>query len=167
MSTPRLREIKKEIRVLGLAAWSDSSTGTYETVGVLFRGNRWLDGVLRARSSTHDVTEDVVEMIRNSNHHPQIRVILLHNELLTDGSHIDPHRLSEETERPVIAMGFEETVPETQGEGHRTHPATSSAILIGINEETAKRVLRTSTRTEKYPEALRVAELLKDSFKRN
>jgi endonuclease V-like protein UPF0215 family len=167
MSTPRLREIKKEIRVLGLAAWSDSSTGTYETVGVLFRGNRWLDGVLRARSSTHDVTEDVVDMIRNSNHHPQIRVILLHNELLTDSSQIDSHRLSKKTERPVIAMGFEETLQEIQDEGDSTHPAASSAISIGINEETAKKVLSASTRTENYPEALRVAKLLKDSFKRN
>jgi endonuclease V-like protein UPF0215 family len=64
-------------------------------------------------------------------------------------------------------MGFEETIQETQEEGYRTHPAASSAISIGINGETAKRVLRASTRTEKYPEALRVAELLKDSFKRN
>jgi endonuclease V-like protein UPF0215 family len=167
MSTPRLREIKKEIRVLGLASWSNSSTGTHEAVGVLLRGKYWLDGVLRTHSSAQDVTEEVVEMITNSNHHPQIRVILLHSELLTDGSQIDPYRLSEGTKRPVIAMGFEDPLQETEGEGDHTHLAASSATTIGINDETAKRVLRASTRTEKYPEALRVAELLNDSFRRN
>ena len=167
MSTPRLREIKKEIRVLGLTSWSNSSTGTHETVGILFRGKRWLDGVLRTRSSVQDVTEDVVKMITSSNHHPQIRVILLHIELLTDGSQIDPYKLSEETERPVIAIRFEKTLQETQEERARRHRAAFSAITIGISEETAKRVLKASTRTEKYPEVLRVAKLLNDSFKRN
>jgi endonuclease V-like protein UPF0215 family len=167
MSTPRLREIKKEIRVLGLASWSNSSTGTYETVGILFRGKSWLDGVLRTHSSVQDVTEDVVKMITSSNHHPQIRAILLHSKLLTDGSQIDPYRLAEETERPVIVIGFEDPLQERKGEGDHIHRSASSVTTIGINEETAKRVLRASTRTEKYPEALRVAELLKESFRRN
>ena len=167
MGTSRLREIKREIRVLGLASWSDSSTGTYETVGVLFRGKRWLDGVLRTRSSSHDITEDVVEMIRDSNHYPQIRVILLHSELLTVGAEIEPHRLSEGTRKPVIALGLEETLQKAQGEAGRTHPGAASATSIGINEETAERVLRASTRTEKLPEALRVAGLFTDSFKPN
>jgi len=167
MSTPRLREIKKEIRVLGLASWRDSYKGTHETVGVIFRGKLWLDGVLRTHSSAQDVTGDVVEMITSSNHHPQIRVILLHRELLTEGAEIDNQRLSEATMRPVIAMGFEESFQETQRKDNHMPPSVSSAKTIGIDEKTATKVLKTSTRTGKYPEALRVAERLRDSFKRN
>jgi endonuclease V-like protein UPF0215 family len=106
-------------------------------------------------------------MITSSNHYPQIRVILLHFELLSNGSQIDPYKLAQEAERPIIAIGFKEPHQETQGEGTHIHPAASSNITIGINHDTAKKVLRVSTRTDKYPEALRVAELLKDSFRWN
>ena len=157
MSTTRLREIKREIRVLGLASWSKSDTGTHETVGVIFRGKHWLDGVLKTSSGGPSITTEVAETIRRSNHHPQIRVILTHRDLLNDGAEIDPHRLSRETGKPVIALGFQDTPQNSQ--------SPTPPIAVGIDEKTAKRVLKITSRTGLYPEALRVAGLLAESFK--
>jgi endonuclease V-like protein UPF0215 family len=155
MSTIRLREIKREIRVLGLASWSNPDAGTHETVGVIFRGKHWLDGVLKTSSGGPSITTEVTETIRHSNHYPQIRVIILHRDLLNDGADIDLHRLSRETGKPVIALGFQ------------NHPKNSLSpsppITVGIDEKTAKRILKKTSRTGLYPEALRVAGLMAES----
>ncbi len=159
MSVTRLREIKREIRVLGLASYSNSDTGIHETVGVLFRGKHWLDGVLKTSSGGPSITTEVAETIRRSNHHPQIRVILLHRDLLNNGAEIDPRRLSRETGKPVIALGFQDSP--------RNSESLTPPITVGIDEETAKRLLKITSRTGLYPEALRVAGLLAESFKPN
>lgn len=158
MNVARLREIKKEIRVLGLTSYSNPDTGTHEIICVIFRGKNWLDGVLKTSSGSLSITMEVAETIRRSNHHPQIRVILLHRDLLNDGAEIDPHRLSRETEKPVIALGF-------QNSSNSQTPIPS--ITVGIDEKTAKRILKTTTRTGLYPEALRVAGILAESYKPN
>ena len=159
MSTTRLREIKREIRVLGLASWSKPDTGIHETVGVIFRGKHWLDGVLKTSSEGPSITTEVAEMIKRSNHHPQIRVILLHRDLLKDGAEIDPHILSRETGKPVIALGFQDPPQNSQ--------SPAPPVTVGIDDKTAKRILQTTSRTGLYPEALRVAGLLTESFKPN
>lgn len=157
MSVTRLREIKREIRVLGLASWSNPETGTHETVGVIFRGKHWLDGVLKSSSGGPSITIEVAETIRRSNHHPQIRVILIHRDLLKDGAEIDPHRLSRETGKPVIALGFQDPPQNSQ----RPTPL----ITVGIDEKTAIKILKITSRTGVYPEALRIAGFLAESFK--
>jgi endonuclease V-like protein UPF0215 family len=107
MNVARLREIKREIRVLGLASYSNPDTDTHEIVCVIFRGKHWLDGVLKTSSDDPSITTEVAETIRRSNHHSQIRVILLHRALLNDDAEIDPHRLSRETDKSGIALGFQ------------------------------------------------------------
>ena len=77
-----LRQVKKEIRVLGFAAKPTGVNDKLYVVGVVFRGKLWLDGVMRTVACGPDITKEVVEMIINSPHHPQIRVILLHGDLL-------------------------------------------------------------------------------------
>ena len=153
----RLREIKREIRVLGLASWSNPDTGTHETVGVIFRGKHWLDGVLKSSSGGPSITIEVAETIRRSNHHPQIRVILIHRDLLKDGAEIDPHRLSRETGKPVIALGFQDPPQNSQ--------SPTPPITVGIDEKTAIRILKITSRTRSCPEALRIAGLVAESFK--
>jgi endonuclease V-like protein UPF0215 family len=157
MSVTRLREIKREIRVLGLASWSNPDTGTHETVGVIFRGKHWLDGVLKSSSGGPSITIEVAETIRRSNHHPQIRVILIHRDLLKDGAEIDPHRLSRETGKPVIALGFQDSPQNSQ--------SPTPPITVGIDEKTAIRILKITSRTRSCPEALRIAGLVAESFK--
>ncbi|MEE8354895.1 MAG: DUF99 family protein [Candidatus Bathyarchaeia archaeon] len=151
----RLREIKREIRVLGLASYINPDTGSHETVGVIFRGKHWLDGVLKTSSGGPSITPEVAETIRDSNHHPQIRVILLHRELLKDGAEIDPHRLSRETGKPVIALGFQDPP--------QNNPSPTSPLTVGIDAETATKVLKITSRKGSYPEALRVAGIIAEA----
>lgn len=157
MSVTRLHEIKREIRVLGLASWSSPDTGTHDTVGVIFRGKYWLDGVLKTSSRGSSITTEVAQTIRRSNHYPQIRVILLHRDLLNNGAEIDPHRLSQETGKPIIALEFQDPPQNSQ--------SPTPLITVGIDENTAIRILKITSRTGLYPEALRIAGLLTESFK--
>ncbi len=85
----------------------------------------------------------MAEVNRHSNHHPQIRVILFHRDLLNDGAEIDPHRLSLETGKPVITLGLRPP------------------------RKTARRILKITSRTGVYSEVLRVAGLLAEAFKPN
>ncbi len=93
---------------------------------MIFRGKHWLDRVLKTSSVGTSITMEVVETIRRSNHHPQIRVILLHRDLLNDGAGIDPHRLSRETGKPVLALEFQDTPQNSQ--------SPIPPVTVGINE---------------------------------
>ena len=79
-------------------------------MGVVFRGNLWLDGVMRVMAPKADITDGSVEMITTSRHHPQIRAILIHGGLLYDGITIDACSLSKEAMRPVIALNLKEEI---------------------------------------------------------
>ncbi len=60
-----LREVKKEIRVLGIAARSRPGSAIH-AVGVVYRGRLYLDGVMRTSSTGPDITEEVAAMIVES-----------------------------------------------------------------------------------------------------
>ena len=81
MKPASLRTIKSEIRVVGTDDGNSVSVGKdkISLVGVVFRGGRWLDGVLRTKikADGFDVTRKIVRMIKNSGHYGQIRVLML------------------------------------------------------------------------------------------
>ena len=101
-----LREVKKEIRVLGIAA-KNRSDSAIQAVGVVYRGKLYLDGVMRTSAKGPDITEEIATMIDKSSHKPQIRVILLDAALLHEGIKIDPIRLSNSLSKPVVTMNTE------------------------------------------------------------
>lgn len=165
MRNYRLRQIKKEIRVLGLAAKPAGDDCKLHVVGVVFRGRLWLDGVMRTTTYRLDITKDVIEMITNSPHHPQIRVILLHGDLLQGGACIDPCTLSSGISRPVIALKFDE------GSFLGDDECVSMLMLkqgvtqiplvsVSLKSHVALRVMETASLDDAMPEALRVAELV-------
>jgi endonuclease V-like protein UPF0215 family len=162
METHRIREIKEEIRVLGIVAFRPRKKQHYEAVGVLFRGRHWLDGVLSTQTLSSEMTMCVAETIRDSKHHPQIRLIMLHEELLLDGTAIDPLRLSTETGRPVIALAMDETKFKKDGaEKPVIYKLTEfSGFSVGLQKEKAEKTIRTATSEGDIPEALRVAAIL-------
>ena len=164
MKMYKLRHVKREIRVLGLAVKTSGAGNQFYAVGILYRGRLWLDGVMMTTAHGPDITEDVVGMIRESPHHPQIRAVLLDGDLVCDEATIDPVSLSSGASRPVIALNFQtdrlienEHVCEldlTQ-EG-----ASKPALSVGLRSRVALRVLEMASRSDEMPEALRVAELV-------
>jgi endonuclease V-like protein UPF0215 family len=157
-----IREVKKEIRVLGLASLYQPETRIHEIVAVIFRGKFWLDGVIKTRSKNPEITDKVIHMIITSNHHPQIRVILVNREFLPD-TNLDLRKLSAETERPLIAIGFQKYLQEELSSCEWRKTPIS---FIGLEEQTVQKILNVSSKRE-YPEALRIARLIVESFKQN
>jgi len=166
MSTYKLREIKREIRVLGLATIK-ANLHDYYAVGVIFRGKHWIDGVIKSTVRGPDLTEGVSRMISGSNHYPQIRVLLTARRLLEDGATIDTLRLSIDTKRPVIGLGF----GENRFTGDHWLKIVSleefEAHAIGLDRTQVAKVLTTASRDKGLPEVLRVAELVVKSYSSN
>jgi endonuclease V-like protein UPF0215 family len=159
----RIRQVKKEIRVLGVAAAGHD--GSTRVVGVVFRGARWLDGVLSATSKGADLTHTIVEMVNGSPHRKQVRVIMLHAGLVPGGTKIDPMRIFSEVSKPVIILGAENPggAPSDPNTGYFTWGRGADAVEVsytGVREGDARAVLNASTRAGSTPEALRVASLI-------
>jgi endonuclease V-like protein UPF0215 family len=169
MRSYNIRQVKKEIRVLGLAVRKAVETEGFHVVGVVFRGRLWLDGVMRTKAGGADVTREAVEMITGSPHHPQIRVILLDRGLIDSSATLDPCGLSSGASRPVIAMGFGEALcPEEDGSVHRFDfeggGARVPVLSVGLSSRVALRVLENASRGDAVPEALRVSGLVISAF---
>jgi len=169
MGITRIRQVKREIRLLGIAVKPSRSGDRLHAVGVVFRGGLWLDGVMRTTASAADLTERLVEMITASPHHPQIRVLLLCDILLQGEASVDPYRLSTGTSRPVLVISTEGTSPTAAEEPPdvaarrfelRLRGALLSVLAVGLGRRDAEKVLKVSTREDSLPEALRVAGLV-------
>lgn len=153
MPPQRLHQIKREIRVLGVAARQDS--GGFTIIGVVYRGNLWLDGVLRAHSEEADITDALAEMLVDSPHSGQVRVIIISRENLPGEVRVSPEELSTKTGKTVILLGDTGETSYIWSNGDEN--ATFSAA--GLSRWSAEGVLRASTREGVTPEALRVAAL--------
>jgi endonuclease V-like protein UPF0215 family len=169
METYSLRQVKKEIRVLGTAVKPATVGSGYHVVGAVFRGRLCLDGITRTRAEGPDVTRDAVEMIVGSPHHPQIRVVMLQGDLIGQGAKIDPSGLSSGTSRPVIALNFDDTpLRFEEGPFHRFSlkrgEKSVSVISVGLRSRVALRVLEKAAYGGSMPEALRVAGLVVSSL---
>ena len=105
--------IKKEIRVLGVsfAAPHHGRAGLIQAVGVVYRGNRWLEGVMRTTipPEVADLTPRITKMVTSSPHYPQLRVIVLDELITRSGNYTDIGALSKKTKVPVIAVVRQKT----------------------------------------------------------
>lgn len=165
----RIRQVKKEIRVLGIAVKPSIREEQFHAVGVVFRGGLWLDGVMKTTAQGPDITDKLAEMITESTHHPQIRVILLHEALIEGEATVDPFRLSIGTTKPVIVVSSDGKHPKVaQASGElavfrftcERGDESIDVLSIGLRSSNATRILEMSTREGVMPEALRVASLI-------
>ena len=153
MAPQKLRQIKREIRVLGVAARCDPRG--YSIVGVVYRGNLWLDGVLKAHSIVTHITEPIAEMLLRSPHLGQVRVILASRAYLPAEVIISTAELYARTGKPVIILGDSlEATGLWRSEGEKV-----GFSVEGLSRWSAIGVLKASTREGIIPEALRVAAL--------
>lgn len=154
MAPQRIRQIKREIRVLGVAVRRD--IGGFTIVGVVYRGSLWLDGVLSVHSEGEGVTEPIVEMLGGSPHSGQVRVILLSRANLPLEAGVSIEELSAKTGRPVILLGDAGGVTFTWRRGGEKVIFSAA----GLSRWSAEGVLKAATCEGVIPEALRVADLI-------
>jgi endonuclease V-like protein UPF0215 family len=165
--------VKKEIRVLGLAVKSSREDTSLLGIGVVYRGCKWLDGVMSIIAQDLNVTEKLVEMIKSSPHHAQIRVILMHKDLIDRRAILDPYTLSAETSRPLIALSKDPAYEVLNKAAHNIQNSNFileknhkhiTALSVGLLSQEATEVLRMSTRDGLIPEVLKVAGLISSSI---
>ena len=184
----KIREIKPEIRVLGIddGAFTPHSREQVDVVGVVFRGGRWLDGFMHTRVQVDgmDATEKLAQMILESPHYKQLRVIMLNGVTLAGFNVVDIVALHEKIKLPVIAVtrdkpSFEDIrkalqhLPQTEdrweaiekaGRVIEVHTREGEEPVhmhaVGISVEMAKRILRSTSTRSNIPEPLRVAHIV-------
>ena len=163
MSIQSIREIKKEIRVIGITVFKPSDKPYYEIIGVIFRGNIWFDGVLRAQTTDQEMTSLIAEMISSSKHYRQIRVVLVKKDLFLDGAIIDPPRLAHAIKKPIIALCWEKVSDFMEVPGI-VEPLGDSSFAVGLKKDKAKKIIKMVSRGKDLPEVLRVASLLREEL---
>jgi len=154
----RIRQVKKEIRVLGLAA--EPLDGSYVCVGVVYRGRLGMDGVLCCSSTSQDITAATASMIRDSAHFNQIRVIAVDMDQLPPEVGLDLDALASGTGKPVLGL------TRAGGELDERYMFLWRGLTVtsmGLGRGDAERVLVTCS-VEGFPEALRVASLVAEEL---
>jgi len=159
--------LKKEIRILGLAAID--LRHEQRLIGVIFRGNQWLDGILTISFDTHtDYISEIAQAILKSRQYSQVRAAILHENLLPKGIQ-DLRKLILKTHLPTIL------IIKSKSHSHMTRTKSQHARSLRIRRGRRKVILQTLELDEEdareiflvacrgnslIPEALRVAELI-------
>ena len=179
--------IKKEIRVLGIAcALPHRKNAVSHVVGVVYRGNRWLDGVMRTviPRGQANLAPRIAKMVAKSPHFPQIRVIVLDELVTRSGSYIDIEALSRKTRLPVVAvlrrkMPFKHLPKAPTGRRRavktfaslpcrkwRVAGKTYFVYSAGLGDVDLDELLEVCASREGLPEAARVARIASSSLEK-
>ncbi|WP_088335052.1 DUF99 family protein [Methanopyrus sp. KOL6] len=183
----KLREVKPEIRVLGI---DDGHYGPEDNrtlvVGVVMRGGQWIDGVMSTEVTVDglDVTDRIAEMVNRSKHRPQLRVILTDGITFAGFNVLDIKKLHEETGLPVISVikRRPDVASVVSALSNLNHTEERRKIVLragpvhsvktrrdeppvyfqcaGVEPDIAKLVLRRTATRHRLPEPIRVAHFI-------
>jgi hypothetical protein len=180
--------VKPEIRVLGIddGVFTPHSREMVDVVGVVYRGGYWLDGFMHTRVQVDglDATQKLADMITRSPHYLQIRVVMLNGVTLAGFNVVDIEELCKAVNLPIIAVtrdkpNFDDikealkNLPEAAKRWKAIKKAGKMIRLrtregeepiyvhaVGISEEDAERVLKSTSTRSNVPEPLRVAHII-------
>lgn len=178
--------IKDEIRILGIddAPFNFRKDRTITIVGTIFRGGKYLDGVLRTEVTVDgtDSTEKISEMVKKTRH-KDLRIIMLDGLGFAGFNLVNIKQLYKETKHPVIVIVrqmpdfnaikkaisklehrdfYEECIREA-GKPERVETKPRKFIHIqyrGIKFSDAERIVKLSSTRSLIPEPIRVAHLI-------
>ena len=183
--------MKKQIRILGIDDSPFTFTDKYGMViGVVMRGGEYLECVLRSQVMIdgNEATSVCIEMIQNTKHRQQLKVIMLDGAALGGFNIVDIKKVYESTNLPIITVtrdkpDFERIKLALQknfndwkerwrilknGELH-TVETKHNPIYIkceGISLEETKEIINLSTIRGAIPEPLRIAHLIASGITR-
>jgi endonuclease V-like protein UPF0215 family len=183
--------MKQQIRILGIDDAPFSFDEKYSTViGVIMRGGEYIECILRSQVTIDgtDATMICKQMIQNSRHRQQLKVIMLDGACLGGFNVIDIDELSRSTHLPVITITRDK--PDQQKIKHalqknfkdwkerwallqkrKLHRITTqyNPIYIkytGLLLEEAKEIIKISTIRGVIPEPIRIAHLIASGITR-
>lgn len=197
MKKAKFREVKPEIRVMGFddGSFEPQTEGEAWLVGVVTRGGHWIDGILSNKIEIDgmDSTPTIIDMVNESRHKEQVRVIMTSGITFVGFNIVDINRVFEETGIPVIVVSrkdpdlpavkralknfpdWEERweILSSAGEirsiksvGTRTQENLIYVQTAGIEWEDAEEIIHTTTTRSLIPEPLRVAHLIATGISR-
>ncbi len=180
--------IKPEIRILGVddGPFKPDYTGPVPLVGAVFRGGRWLDGVMvtSVGKDGADATERLVEMVARSRHLDQLRVLMTDGVTFAGFNVLDAKEVFNETGLPVISISREapnmpdirKAISHLPGWRERWRIIKAAGRIypvktkgneapiymqpVGMSREDAEKVVRLSSTRSLVPEPLRAAHLI-------
>lgn len=178
--------IKSEIRVLGFddSAFDKNSESLVPVIGVVFRGGKFLDGVLKTEVKVDglDATEKIVKLINSSRHKQQLKVIMFDGITLAGFNLVDIKEINEKTFLPVIVINrkvpnlekvksalknfndFEKRWEIVLKAGKIKECRIKNKKIyyqaVGLNDEEAKEIINITSTRSLIPEPLRVAHLI-------
>lgn len=187
LNSPKpFRVIKSEIRVLGIddGKFIPHTQGPVLVVGVVFRGGCSIDGVINTKVAIDglDATEKLTQMINDSPHRHQLRLVMLNGVTLAGFNLVDIQKLTADTGLPIIALTHDKpdleaihkalkNLPDTEkrwqiilnaGEIHEVTNKGGKLYmgLAGISLYDALIILDLTSTMGSFPEPLRVAHLI-------
>jgi hypothetical protein len=186
MTEVKFREIKNEIRILGIddAPFKKDLSEKTALIGVVFRGGSYLEGVLKSEIIVDgdDVTDKIIDMIRTTRHQGHLRILMLSGITFGGLNIANIHRLYEKTGLPIIIVTrklpdlsamkkaiFRVPHPEDKikrllsaGDLHEIELNTRSVIIqkIGLSLKDAIEIIKLSTIRGLIPEPIRVAHII-------
>jgi len=179
--------IKSEIRILGFddSAFKPRSKDMVPVIGVIFRGGKFLDGLLKTEVAVDgmDSTEKIINLLHSTRHKQQLKVVMFDGITLAGFNMVDGKKIFEETGLPVIIINrkmpnltkvkralkrFEDfdsrwKVIENAGKIKECYVKDLKKVYyqnIGINDDMAKEIIRLSCTRSYIPEPLRIAHII-------
>jgi endonuclease V-like protein UPF0215 family len=145
------KQIKKEIRILGIvAAKYQKST---RIIGTIFKGKIGLDGILSTSTNSYDLTCPIIQMILDSPHKNQIRIIIIDKKQIPPNITINYNKLELLSSKPVILLNHENSIAHYYWE---KIPVYSE----NVSKNYGLQVLNSSSIKPGVVEAIRVASLI-------
>ncbi len=187
LSGPKaFRVIKSEIRVLGIddGKFIPHTKGEALVVGVVFRGGCSIDGVMHTKIAVDglDATEKLAQMINDSPHRHQLRLIMLNGVTFAGFNLVDIQKLNLATGLPIIALTHDKPDLEAIHNALKHLPCTEERWqiilnageihevinkgaklymgLAGVSVADALTILDLTSTMGSFPEPLRVAHLI-------
>lgn len=197
MEKVEFNTVKPEIRIIGIDDGSFDAQNQDKTclVGVVSRGGKGIDGILvdEIEIDGMDSTSKIVEMLNESRHKEQLRIIMTSGITFGGFNVLDIERVFEETGLPLIVISRKKpdmrsvkkaiknlsdwekrwSILNSAGEiipvktkNSEKRESTIHIQVKGIDIEDAKKVIKMSSTRSSIPEPVRLAHLIATGISR-
>jgi hypothetical protein len=184
--------VKEEIRVIGFddGAFPSKSKELVPVVGAIFRGGKFLDGMLKIEIQIDgmDATPKLIKCINSSRHKQQLRVIMFDGITLGGFNMVNIKKVSKATKLPVIVINRKKpnlekvknallrfkdfkkrwkcVVDAGKIKSLKIRDKKIFYQVIGIDDDVAEEIIILSSTRSYIPECLRVAHLIATAITR-
>lgn len=185
------KTIKKGIKIIGIAcsSFNREKDAEVKIIGTIYRGSELIEGILSTVVTVdgEDATIKIAEMITNSDHFKQLKIIMTRGVTIAGFNFIDLKKLFELTKLPIISIvdrkpnmekitaallnlengNYRLQIIEQNGYPIplTSNPQEESIFVqyVGLKQEEMESIITNSTLLGKIPEPLRAATLIAHS----